>query len=76
MAAHYKEAFDRTHVVKLVQSLAKTMEHSRRSIEQIGEFIRDQKLNNPQGIALLLGQENIANSVNSNLDRSVTALAC
>jgi lysine-N-methylase len=54
MAAHYKEAFDTTHVVKLVQSLAKTLEHSRRAIEQIAEFVEARNLNNPQGIALLL----------------------
>jgi len=57
MAAHYKEAFDTTHVVKLVQSLAKTLEHSRRSIEQIAEFVQERDLNNPQGIALLLRTE-------------------
>jgi lysine-N-methylase len=54
MAAHYREEFGTTHVVKLVQSLAKTLEHSRRSIEQIAEFVQTQKLNNPRGIALLL----------------------
>jgi lysine-N-methylase len=54
MAGHYKDAFDATHVVKLVQSLAKTLEHSRRAMEQMAEFVQARKLNNPQGIALLL----------------------
>jgi len=57
MAAHYKQAFDTTHVVKLVQSLAKTLEHSRRSVEQISEFVQAKDLNNPKGIALLLRQQ-------------------
>ena len=54
MAAHHREAFASDHVVKLVQSLARTFEHSKRSIEQIAEFVRARHLNNPRGIALLL----------------------
>jgi lysine-N-methylase len=76
MAAHYKEAFDTTHVVKLVQSLAKTLEHSSRSIEQIGEFVRAQQLNNPEGIALLLGQEDGMEPADTNLNQNAMALAC
>jgi lysine-N-methylase len=57
MSGHYKEEFDTAHVVKLVQSLAKTLEHSRRAIEQIAEFVEMRKLNSPQGIALLLRTE-------------------
>jgi lysine-N-methylase len=58
MAGYYKESFNATHVVKLVQSLAKTLEHSQRSIEQIAEFVQTRNLNNPQGVALLLRMEN------------------
>jgi lysine-N-methylase len=56
MAAHHQEAFDTGHVVKLVQSLARTFEHSKRSIEQIAGFVRARELNNPRGITLLLRQ--------------------
>jgi lysine-N-methylase len=76
MAAHYKDAFDTTHVVKLVQSLAKTLEHSSRSIEQIGEFVRAQQLNNPEGIALLLGQEDVMEPADANVKVNAMALAC
>ncbi len=54
MAAHYREAFSPGHVVKLVQSLARTVEHSRQSLAQIATFVRTHQLNNPRGIALLL----------------------
>jgi lysine-N-methylase len=54
MAAHYRETFDCTHVVKLVQSLAKTFEHSRSSLRQVAEFVAQRDLNNLRGIALLL----------------------
>jgi len=54
MAAHYREAFECTHVVKLVQSLAKTFEHSRSSLRQITTFVAQRDLNNLRGIALLL----------------------
>jgi lysine-N-methylase len=54
MAAHHREAFDTTHVVKLVQSLAKTFEHSRSSLRLITAFVAQRDLNNLRGIALLL----------------------
>ena len=54
MAAHYRETFDTAHVVKLVQSLAKTFEHSRSSLRQITTFVAERDLNNLRGIALLL----------------------
>jgi lysine-N-methylase len=56
MAGHYNEAFDTTHVVKLVQSLARTIEHSQESIDQIKLFARTRNLNNAAGLALLLRQ--------------------
>jgi lysine-N-methylase len=57
MAAHYREAFDLVHVVKLVQSLAKAIEHSKQFLDQIILFVRARNLNNPHGIALLLKQD-------------------
>jgi len=57
IAAHYREAFDLAHVVKLVQSLAKSIEHSKQFLDEIPAFIRARNLNNPRGIALLLRQD-------------------
>jgi lysine-N-methylase len=54
MAAHHRETFDTTHVVKLVQSLAKTVEHSKPFLRQISTFVAERNLNNLRGIALLL----------------------
>jgi lysine-N-methylase len=54
MAAHHREAFDITHVVKLIQSLAKSVEHSKPFLRQIPTFITQRNLNNLRGIALLL----------------------
>jgi len=57
MAGHYREAFDLTHVVKLMQSLARTTEHSRRFLAQVAGFAQAQDLENPDAIALLLRQD-------------------
>jgi lysine-N-methylase len=57
MAAHYRETFDLVHVVKLVQSLAKAIEHSKQFLDQITAFAQTQNLNNPHGIALLLKRD-------------------
>jgi len=54
MAAHHREAFDCDHVVKLVQSLAKAVEHSKPFLRQITTFVAQRNLNNLRGIALLL----------------------
>jgi len=35
MAGHYREAFSKTHVVKLIQCLARTIEHSKTYLEQM-----------------------------------------
>jgi lysine-N-methylase len=70
MAGHYREAFDTTHVVKLMQSQAKTLEHSHRSIEQIMQFVDSKKLNNAHGIALLLRTEDLATSTDASLYRN------
>jgi lysine-N-methylase len=54
MAAHHREAFDTTHVLKLVQSLAKTVEHSPPFLRQITTFVAERNLNSLRGVALLL----------------------
>ena len=76
MAGHYREAFDTTHVVKLMQSLAKTLEHSHRSKEQIAEFVETQKLNSPWGIALLLRTEDPEEPTNANLYPTAMTAVC
>ena len=54
IAGHYREAFDSTHVVKLVQSFARTFEHSKQSQIHIKAFLRAHNLNRLGGIALLV----------------------
>jgi lysine-N-methylase len=54
MANRYGDAFDVTHVVKLVQSLAKAIEHSGQFLDTIPGFLHAHKLNRPRGVALLL----------------------
>jgi lysine-N-methylase len=54
MANRYGDAFDVSHVVKLMQSLAKAIEHSEHFLDKIPAFLRAHKLNNPRGVALLL----------------------
>jgi lysine-N-methylase len=54
MAGHYAEAFDLTHVVKLVQTLARTFEHSLQAMNEIAVLVHAQGLNNLRGIALML----------------------
>jgi len=57
MAGHHREAFDLAHVVKLVQSLAKTIEHSTQFLDRMKEFVEKRELNNLRGVALLLRQD-------------------
>jgi lysine-N-methylase len=54
MAAHYRETFNTTHVIKLIQSLARTIEHSQQSIDQIKHFAASRNLATPQTLAVLL----------------------
>jgi lysine-N-methylase len=54
MAAHYRERFDETHVVKLVESLARSVEHSTSAIDQMKQFVEARGLKNLRGIAVLL----------------------
>jgi len=54
MAGFHRESFEVEQVVKLVQSMARTIEHSAQFLDQITLFVREKKLNNLRGIALLL----------------------
>jgi len=57
MAKHYGDRFGVEHVVKLVQSLAKTIEHSQTFLDQIPGFLQERNLHNQRGIALLMKLE-------------------
>ena len=54
IAGHYRENFCETHVVKLIQSLAKTFDHSQQALDRISAFVAAKNLKDPMGIALLL----------------------
>ncbi|MBB5342267.1 flagellin lysine-N-methylase [Tunturibacter empetritectus] len=54
MAGHARENFGEEHVVRLVQSFSKTVEHSPRYLEEINELIASRGLGDPQGTATLL----------------------
>ncbi len=57
MAGRYREQFGLAQVVKLVQSFARTFEHSRQALEGMVAFAREKDLLHPRGIALLLKVE-------------------
>jgi lysine-N-methylase len=54
IARHHGEGFSVAHVVKLMQSLARTIEHSPQFLDRITLFLRQKNLVNLRGIALLL----------------------
>ena len=54
IAGHYRAAFDSTHVIKLVQSFARTFEHSKESQAQIKALLLTNRLYRLGGIPLLL----------------------
>jgi lysine-N-methylase len=54
MAGRYREEFGEDHVVKLVQSFSKAVEHNPNYLKEINRFIDDRNLGNPRGIATLL----------------------
>ncbi|WP_183790116.1 flagellin lysine-N-methylase [Tunturiibacter gelidoferens] len=54
MAGYRREAFGEEHVVKLVQSFSKTVEHSPSYLKDINQLIESRGLGDPQGIAMLL----------------------
>jgi lysine-N-methylase len=54
MAGHAREAFGEEHVVRLVQSFSKTVEHSPSYLKEINQLIASRGLGDPEGIATLL----------------------
>ncbi|MBB6145789.1 lysine-N-methylase [Silvibacterium bohemicum] len=54
MAGHYREAFGTDHLIKLVQSFSKAVEHNPSYLKEVGDFIRGRSLDNIQGLAILL----------------------
>lgn len=54
MAGRYREEFGEAHVVKLVQSFSKAVEHNPIYLKEINTFIDDRGLGNPAGMAALL----------------------
>ena len=54
MAGRAREAFGEEHVVRLVQSFSKTVEHSPSYLKEINQLIASRGLGDPEGIAILL----------------------
>lgn len=54
MAGHAREGFGEEHVVRLVQSFSKTVEHSPSYLKEINQLIASRGLGDPEGIAALL----------------------
>ena len=57
MAGRYREQFGMEHVVKVVQSFARTFEHSQEALDKMVAFARVKDLLHPRGTALLLKLE-------------------
>ena len=54
MAGHYRSALAPEHVVKLVQSFSKAVEHNKSLLQKIENFFETNGLNSTNGIAALL----------------------
>jgi lysine-N-methylase len=54
MAGRYREEFGEAHVVKLVQSFSKAVEHNPSYLKEIIKFIEERKLGSPDGLIILL----------------------
>jgi lysine-N-methylase len=54
MAGYYQAAFNESHVVQLIQSLSKTLEHSPSLLNEIANFMQGQDLQNIRRVATLL----------------------
>ncbi len=54
MAGRYREEFGEAHVVKLVQSFSKAVEHNPSYLKEINKFVEDRKLGSPEGLIILL----------------------
>jgi lysine-N-methylase len=54
MAGHFREDFGCDDVVRLVQSLARAVEHSKEFLEELMQLVEAKQINDSAGIALLL----------------------
>jgi lysine-N-methylase len=54
MAGHYQGGFSSEHVVRLVQSFSKAVEHNLTYLNEIKKIIQSQNLCTPEGILILL----------------------
>jgi lysine-N-methylase len=54
IASHHRDAFGTEHVVKLIQSFSRAVEHSPVFLKQVNEFIKGRKLDTVEGFATLL----------------------
>jgi lysine-N-methylase len=54
VAGRTREEFGEDHVVKVVQSFSKAVEHNPNYLKEINRFMNDRGLGNPEGIAALL----------------------
>jgi lysine-N-methylase len=54
MAGRYREEFCEDHVIRVVQSFSKAVEHNPNYLKEISRFMEDRNLGNPQGVAALL----------------------
>jgi lysine-N-methylase len=54
VAGDAREGFGEDHVVKVIQSFAKAVEHSPDFLREINSFVGRRGLGNPRGIAMLL----------------------
>jgi lysine-N-methylase len=54
MAGHYQGDFGTEHVVKLIQSFSKAVEHNPTYLSEVKEFVKSRNLCTPEGIVILL----------------------
>ena len=54
MAGALKEQFDTEHVLQLIQSFSKAIEHNKNYSEQVHEFLRQHNFNQLPHMAILL----------------------
>lgn len=54
IAGRYQEDFDTDHVVKLIQSFSKAVEHNPTYLDEISAFVTNRNLDTAEGIAILL----------------------
>ncbi|MNJ65809.1 hypothetical protein D3C77_618480 [compost metagenome] len=54
MAGYYKESFSLDHVIKLIQSFAKAIEHSTSFLQTVRELLRKNEYNSMAYMAILI----------------------